>query len=85
MIMVGVEQDVNKNPWEDKGERSLFLLAVLEKPSRRMGHLCSVLKNGVGGCAPDKWRRKGWEQEDMRRKWSNCKMRVSSVSMCWVR
>ena len=59
MIMVGVEQDVNKNPWEDKGERSLFCLAVLEKPSRRMGHLCSILKNGVGGCAPDKWRRKG--------------------------
>lgn len=38
-----------QNPREDKGERSLFCLAVLEKPSWRMGHLCSVLKNGVGG------------------------------------
>ena len=37
MIMVGVEQDVNKNPWEDKGERSLFLLAVLEKTDRYLG------------------------------------------------
>ena len=52
VIMVGMEQDVNKNPWEDKGERSLFCLAVLEKPSRRMGHLCSVLKNGMGGVCP---------------------------------
>lgn len=41
VIMVGMEQDVNKSPWEDKGERSLFCLAVLEKPSREERDICA--------------------------------------------
>lgn len=61
--MVGMEQDVNKNPWEDKGERSLFCLAVLEEAFTEDGtFLLSVLKNEIGGMCPWQGGDKGWEQ-----------------------